>query len=171
VYYEREQLPFEYHNAPEKTRAAQHPEHPLWTTVGDLGYVDEDGYLFLTDRKSFMIISGGVNIYPQEVENVLVMHPEVADVAVIGVAHPEMGEEVKAVVQPADGVAAGPELEAELISYVRERIAHYKAPRTVDFVDTLPRTPAGKLAKGPLRLAHTELASERYRTEEAARSR
>jgi long-chain acyl-CoA synthetase len=170
VYYEREQLPFEYHNDPEKTRAAQHPEHPLWTTVGDLGYVDEDGYLFLTDRKSFMI-SGGVNIYPQEVENVLVMHPEVADVAVIGVAHPEMGEEVKAVVQPADGVAAGPELEAELISYVRERIAHYKAPRTVDFVDTLPRTPAGKLAKGPLRLAHTELASERYRTEEAARSR
>ena len=110
VYFERDEVPFEYHNDPEKTCAAQHPEHSLWTTVGDLGYVDEDGYLFLTDRKSFtMIISGGVNIYPQEVENVLVMHPKVADVAVIGVVQPEMGEEVKAVVQPAEGAEAGPE--------------------------------------------------------------
>jgi long-chain acyl-CoA synthetase len=151
VYFEREVLPFEYHNDPAKTRAAQHPEHPTWTAVGDLGYVDEDGYLFLTDRKSFMIISGGVNIYPQEVEDVLVMHDAVADVAVIGVPHEEMGEQVKAVVQLAEGVEAGPELEQELIEYVKARIARFKAPRSVDFVDQLPRTPTGKLVKGELR--------------------
>ena len=96
-------VPFEYHNDPEKTRAAQHPEHPTWTTIGDLGYVDEDGYLFLTDRKAFMIISGGVNIYPQEIEDVLTLHPAVLDVAVIGVPDEEMGESVSAVVQPAPG--------------------------------------------------------------------
>ncbi|GAA5129603.1 acyl-CoA synthetase [Haloechinothrix salitolerans] len=151
VYFERDELPFEYHNDPEKTRQAQHPEHPNWTTVGDVGYVDEDGYLFLTDRKSFMIISGGVNIYPQEVEDVLTLHPKVYDVGVIGVPDPEMGEQVKAVVQPASGVTADAELERELISYVRERIAHYKAPRSVDFLDELPRTPTGKLVKRKLR--------------------
>jgi long-chain acyl-CoA synthetase len=150
VYFERETLPFVYHNDPEKTRAAQHPQHPNWTAVGDLGYLDEDGYLYLTDRKAFMIISGGVNIYPQEIESVLALHPKVFDVGVIGVPDEEMGEQVKAVVQPAPGVRTGPEVEQELIEYVRERMAHYKAPRTVDFVDDLPRTPTGKLVKGEL---------------------
>ena len=151
VYFERDRLPFEYHNDPTKTAAAQHPSHPSWTTVGDLGYVDADGYLYLADRKSFMIISGGVNIYPQEVENVLALHPAVHDVAVIGVPHSEMGEEVKAVVQPTDGVSGSDSLATELIDYVRDRIAHFKAPRSVDFVDELPRTPTGKLLKNGLK--------------------
>jgi long-chain acyl-CoA synthetase len=154
VYFEREEVPFVYHNDPNKTRAAQHPEHETWTTVGDLGYVDGDGYLYLTDRKAFTIISGGVNIYPQEVEDVLTMHPSIRDVAVIGVPDPEMGEQVKAVVQPAQGVDTGPELEQELIEHVKARLARYKAPRSVDFVDTLPRTPTGKLRKGDLRAAY-----------------
>jgi long-chain acyl-CoA synthetase len=151
VYFERDALPFQYHNDPGKTRKAQHPLHPTWTTTGDIGHVDEDGFLFLTDRRSFMIISGGANIYPQEAENVLTMHPAVQDVAVIGVPDPEMGESVKAVVQPATGVDPSPELERELIDYVRERIAHYKAPRSVDFLSELPRTPTGKLIKGTLK--------------------
>ena len=151
IYFERDERPFEYHNDPEKTAGATHPDHPTWTTTGDLGFLDEDGYLFLTDRKAFMIISGGVNIYPREVEDVLVTHPAVLDVAVIGVPDPEMGESVKAIVQPAPGVDAGPELERELIAFVRERIAHYKAPRSVDFTDFLPRTPTGKLVKQELR--------------------
>ncbi|HTK65226.1 MAG TPA: acyl-CoA synthetase, partial [Pseudonocardia sp.] len=103
VYWERDEVPFVYHNDDEKTKSSQHPEHPTWTTLGDIGHVDEDGFLFLTDRKSFMIISGGVNIYPQETENVLALHPAVHDVAVIGVPDPEMGESVKAFVQPAPG--------------------------------------------------------------------
>ncbi|MGW0036997.1 acyl-CoA synthetase [Gordonia sp. NPDC003376] len=147
VYFEREARPFEYHNDPEKTRAAEHPEHSNWTTVGDLGFVDDDGYLFLTDRKAFMIISGGVNIYPQEVENVLTLHPDIFDVAVIGVPDPEMGQEVKAVVQLRAGVAGSADLAAQIIDYTRDRIAHFKAPRTVDFVDELPRTATGKLVK------------------------
>lgn len=151
VYFERDRLPFEYHDDPAKTAEAQHPDHPSWTTVGDLGYVDDDGYLYLADRKSFMIISGGVNIYPQEVESVLALHPAVHDVAVIGVPHPEMGEQVKAVIQLADGVAGSDALAAELIDYVRDRVAHFKAPRTVAFVDELPRTPTGKLLKGTLK--------------------
>jgi fatty-acyl-CoA synthase len=151
IYFERDVLPFQYHNDPAKTRAAQHPEHPTWTAVGDLGYVDEDGFLFLTDRKAFMIISGGVNIYPQEIEDVLTMHPIVADVAVIGVPHEEMGEQVKAVVKLADGIEPSPALEEELIEYVKGRIARFKAPRSVDFVEELPRTPTGKLVKGELR--------------------
>ncbi|WP_263247999.1 acyl-CoA synthetase [Saccharopolyspora rosea] len=150
VYFEREEQAFEYLGDPEKTRAARHPAHSGWATVGDLGYLDEDGFLYLTDRKAFLIISGGVNIYPQEVENVLAPHPAVLDVAVIGVPDEEMGESVKAVVQPAPGAAPGPELERELIEHVRARLAHYKAPRSVEFVDALPRTPTGKLVKGKL---------------------
>ncbi|MGN9818133.1 acyl-CoA synthetase [Streptomyces sp. SD11] len=154
VYFEREELPFHYHNDEARTRQAQHPEHPNWTTTGDIGHVDEDGYLFLTDRKAFTIISGGVNIYPQEIEDCLTLHPDVADVAVIGVPDAEMGEAVKAVVQPAPDAIPGPRLERELLDFVRDRIAHYKAPRSVDFTDALPRTPTGKLAKSRLRKAY-----------------
>ncbi|HUR72876.1 MAG TPA: acyl-CoA synthetase [Sporichthya sp.] len=164
VYFERAELlgkgglPFRYHNDDERTKSAQHPAHPTWGTVGDLGYVDEDGYLFLTDRKAFLIISGGVNIYPQEVENVLALHPAVHDVAVVGVPDAEMGESVAAYVELPPGVDGSPELAAELRTFVRSRIAHYKAPRTVTFVDSLPRTPTGKLVKGRLgRLADDAL--------------
>ncbi|MBF6183837.1 acyl-CoA synthetase [Nocardia farcinica] len=151
VYFEREDVPFAYHNDPAKTADAVHPDHPTWTTTGDIGYVDDEGYLFLTDRKAFMIISGGVNIYPQEIEDALALHPKVFDVAVIGVPDEEMGESVKAVVQPAPGADPGPDLAAELRDYLRERIAHYKVPRSFDFADDLPRTPTGKLVKGKLR--------------------
>lgn len=136
---------FHYHNAPEKTAEAINAKG--WGTLGDVGYVDEDGYLFLTDRKSFMIITGGVNVYPQETENLLIGHPKVADVAVIGVPNEEFGEEVKAVVQPANWADIGPELEAELIAFARENIARVKCPRTVDFEKELPRLPTGKLYK------------------------
>jgi acyl-CoA synthetase (AMP-forming)/AMP-acid ligase II len=136
--------PVAYHNAPEKTAEAQ-GEHGA--TFGDIGYIDEDGYLFLTDRASYMIISGGVNVYPQETENVLVMHEKVADVAVIGVPHEELGEAVKAVVQPKDWADAGPELEAELIEYCRQRLSHIKCPRSIDFDPELPRHDTGKLYK------------------------
>src|SRR5215469_6636158 len=151
VYFESEEIPFSYHNDPEKTRAVQHRDHPNWTTLGDIGYLDEDGFLFLTDRKAFTIISGGVNIYPQETENVLALHPAVYDVAVIGVPDPEMGETVAAFVQPAPGAVPGPELEREIIAFVKSRIAGFKAPRTVRFVDSLPRSEAGKLMKGELK--------------------
>jgi long-chain acyl-CoA synthetase len=156
IWFERDEMPFGYHNDPEKTREAQHPQHPTWSTVGDLGYVDEDGYLYLTDRKAFMIISGGTNIYPQEVEDCLTMHPQVLDVAVIGVPDEDMGEQVKAVVQLPPGVEGGPELERELIDFVRSRIAHYKAPRSVDFVDELPRSATGKLVKHRLKARYRE---------------
>ncbi len=136
--------PVAYHNAPEKT-AEVTGEHG--TTFGDIGYVDEEGYLFLTDRASYMIISGGVNVYPQETENILIMHPKVADVAVIGVPNEELGEEVKAVVQPKDWAEAGPALEAELIAWCRERLSHIKCPRSVDFDPELPRHDTGKLYK------------------------
>ncbi|WP_018179383.1 acyl-CoA synthetase [Jongsikchunia kroppenstedtii] len=151
IYFEREEMPFAYHNDPGKTAAAQHPEHANWATTGDVGYLDDDGYLYLTDRKSFMIISGGVNIYPQEAENVLIGHPAVYDVGVIGVPDEELGEQVKACVQLEPGFEASDELAAELIDFTRERLAHYKAPKSVDFVDDLPRTPTGKLVKGKLR--------------------
>ncbi|MFI9560631.1 acyl-CoA synthetase [Nonomuraea endophytica] len=144
-------LTFEYHGDPGKTRAAQDPGGRGWTTLGDIGYLDEEGFLYLTDRRSYMIISGGVNIYPQESENVLVIHPKVADVAVFGVPDEEMGEQVKAVVQPADMNEAGPALEAELIAYCRERLAHFKCPKSVDFREELPRHPTGKLYKRLLR--------------------
>ncbi|WP_280474850.1 acyl-CoA synthetase, partial [Nocardia asiatica] len=151
VYFERDEVPFAYHNDPAKTAEAVHPGHPTWTTTGDIGYVDEEGYLFLTDRKAFMIISGGVNIYPQEVEDALALHPKVLDVAVIGVPDAEMGESVMAVVQAAPGAEPGSALAAELRDYLRDRIAHYKVPRSFDFADDLPRTPTGKLVKGKLR--------------------
>ncbi len=150
VYFERETRPFEYHNDPAKTAEATHPRHDTWTAVGDLGYLDEDGYLFLTDRKAFTIISGGVNIYPAEVEAVLTLHPDIYDVAVIGVPDDEMGQQVKAVVQLKDPSAASDELAQQLIDYTRERIAHFKAPRSVDFIAEIPRLPTGKLVKREL---------------------
>ncbi|HTX29594.1 MAG TPA: acyl-CoA synthetase [Streptosporangiaceae bacterium] len=156
VYFERDEIPFAYHNDPDKTRAAQHPKHPAWTTLGDIGHVDEDGFLFLTDRKAFTIISGGVNIYPQETENVLALHPAVYDVAVIGVPDQEMGESVAAFVQPAPGVVPGPELEQEIIAFVKSKIAGFKAPRTVRFVDHLPRSEAGKLMKTELKAKYAK---------------
>jgi long-chain acyl-CoA synthetase len=140
---------FEYFKDPEKTASVSN-EHG-WRSLGDMGYVDEDGYLYLTDRSTFMIVSGGVNIYPQEAENLLVMHPKLVDAAVFGVPNDEFGEEVKAVVQPVDGVTCGPELEAELIAYCRARLAAYKCPRTVEFEPELPRDPNGKLYKRRIR--------------------
>ncbi|TYL55987.1 acyl-CoA synthetase [Nocardioides sp. BGMRC 2183] len=154
IYFERPEYDgpsFSYHKDPEKTASTQHPTHPNWTTVGDLGYLDDDGFLYLTDRKAFMIISGGVNIYPQEVEDLLTLHPAVQDIAVIGVPDEEMGERVVAFVQPADGAPAHDTLAAELIAYARERIAHFKIPREVHFRAELPRTPTGKMVKGRLR--------------------
>jgi long-chain acyl-CoA synthetase len=139
---------FEYHRDPEKTEAGRHDG---FFTVGDVGYLDEDGYLFLCDRKADMIISGGVNIYPAEIESALFAHPKVADVAVFGVPDAEWGEQVKAVVEPVEGATAGPDLERELIEFCRERLAGYKCPRTVDFIDEMPREPTGKLLKRTLR--------------------
>jgi acyl-CoA synthetase (AMP-forming)/AMP-acid ligase II len=141
--------PFEYHNDPEKTAATRSRQG--WSTVGDMGYVDEEGYLYLTDRKANMIISGGVNIYPQEAENVLITHPLVADVAVFGVPNEEFGEEVKAVVQLVDASAAGPSTERELIDFCRRHLAKLKCPRSIDFETQLPRTETGKLLKRQLR--------------------
>jgi fatty-acyl-CoA synthase len=142
-------LSFEYHNAPEKTAESRNERG--WTTVGDVGYLDADAYLYLTDRKADMIISGGVNIYPQEAENVLVTHTAVADAAVFGIPHPELGEEVMGVVQVTVGASPNPELKADLLSYCHQRLAKYKCPRTIDFVDQLPREPTGKLYKRLLR--------------------
>ncbi len=136
---------FEYHGDETKTAESRHPKG--WSTLGDVGKLDEDGFLYLTDRKAYMIISGGVNIYPQEAENVLTVHPKVFDVAVIGVPNEDFGEEVKAIVQVADGVQPGPDLERELITYCRNQLADVKCPRSVDFRDELPRHPTGKLYK------------------------
>ena len=151
VYFERDESPFEYHGDPAKTRSSHHPEHPTWSTFGDIGYLDSGGYLYLTDRLAFTIISGGVNIYPAEIESCLIMHPKVADVAVFGLPDPEMGEYVHAVVQPAAGAGESPELAEELRGYMRERLAGYKVPRMVDFRGELPRAATGKLYKRQLR--------------------
>jgi acyl-CoA synthetase (AMP-forming)/AMP-acid ligase II len=140
---------FEYHNAPEKTAGSRTREG--WSTLGDIGYVDAEGYLYLTDRKANMIISGGVNIYPQEAENLLVTHPKVADVAVFGIPNVDFGEEVKAVVQPVDMADAGPELERELIEFCQSQLSKLKCPRSIDFEAELPRHPTGKLYKRLLR--------------------
>lgn len=136
---------FKYHNEPEKTdKAYAKSGH---STVGDIGYMDEEGYLYLTDRKNFTIISGGVNIYPQEIENCIINHPKVADVAVFGIPHEEFGQEVKAVVQPKNWSEAGPDLEGELLDFCRSKLARIKVPRSVDFDKELPRKDNGKLYK------------------------
>ncbi len=142
-------MEFEYHNDAEKTASVTNDRG--WRTLGDIGHLDDDGYLYLTDRQAHMVISGGVNIYPQESENVLCGHRAVADVAVIGVPDPEMGEAVKAVVQLVDDALASDELAAELLAYCRAALASYKCPRSVEFVDALPRDDNGKLYKRQLR--------------------
>jgi long-chain acyl-CoA synthetase len=139
---------FEYHNDPEKTARAYNDRG--WATLGDIGHLDEDGYLFLTDRRNFMIISGGVNIYPQEIENLLITHPKVADVAVVGEPDDEMGERVIAVVQPAPGVEPGDELARELGDHSRAALGSVKTPKRFDFRDELPREATGKLLKSRL---------------------
>ena len=140
---------FSYHNDPDRT--AQSRNKQGWTTLGDIGRLDGEGYLYLTDRKSFMIISGGVNIYPQEIEDMILTHPGVADVAVIGVPNPDFGEEVKAVVQPMRMADAGPEMEEEILALCRDILSKIKVPRSVDFEESLPRLPTGKLLKRLLR--------------------
>jgi acyl-CoA synthetase (AMP-forming)/AMP-acid ligase II len=148
IYFESESV-FEYHGDAEKTSSSRNSKG--WSTLGDVGWMDEDGYLYLTDRKSFMIISGGVNIYPQEIENHLVTHPRVQDVAVIGGPHEEMGEEVIAVIQPVDMSDADDDFRDELVSYAREKLSGVKIPRRIDFLAELPRHDTGKLYKRLLR--------------------
>jgi len=143
---------FEYHGDPAKT--AESRNRHGWTTLGDVGWLDEEGYLYLTDRKSFMIISGGVNIYPQEIENLLITHPKVADAAVVGAPDEEMGEKVVAVIQPMDWAADHEALRAELSAYTRQNLSHVKAPRQIDFMQELPRHPTGKLYKRLIRDAY-----------------
>lgn len=143
--------PPNYHNAPDKNKDALNPKHPEWSSLGDIGKVNEEGFLFLTDRKAFMIISGGVNIYPQETENILITHPKVADCAVIGVPDPEFGEAVKAVVQPMPGEAHSPELAEELMAFCLANLSKLKCPKSIDFDPELPRHPTGKLYKRLIR--------------------
>ncbi len=142
--------PFHYHNDPEKTSEVTSSDGSM-TTVNDVGYVDNDGYLHLTDRKTFMIISGGVNIYPQECENLLITHPKIADAAVFGVPNPDLGEEVKAVVQVMPGIEPSAALVEELLAFCREHLSRQKVPRSIDFEAELPRLPTGKLYKRLLR--------------------
>jgi long-chain acyl-CoA synthetase len=148
VYFDMGPVAFVYHNDPEKT--AESRDRHGWVTVGDVGYLNEDGYLFLTDRKHHMIISGGVNIYPQEAENLLVTHPKVLDAAVFGIPDAEMGQRVKGVVQTVDQVDATEVFAEELLAWLRERLAHYKCPRSISFEAQLPRTDTGKLYKQEL---------------------
>ena len=143
---------FEYHGDPAKTADSRNKHG--WTTLGDVGWVDEEGFLYLTDRKSFMIISGGVNIYPQELENLLITHPKVADAAVVGAPDEEMGEKVVAVIQPLDYADAGDALRAELMAFCRANLSGVKAPRQIDFSPELPRHPTGKLYKRLIRDAY-----------------
>ncbi len=141
---------FEYFNDPQRTAQSRSADGTM-TTVGDVGYVDDDGFLYLTDRSTFMIISGGVNIYPQECENLLVTHPKVADAAVFGVPNEDLGEEVKAVVQLMPGIEPEPAIEAELMAFCQQHLAKLKCPRSVEFDPALPRLPTGKLYKKGLR--------------------
>lgn len=147
--------PFEYHNDPDKTAASRHPDRP-WSTIGDVGYVDDEGYLFLTDRKSFMILSGGVNIYPAEIEALLLTHEAVEDAAVFGIPNEDFGEEVKAVIQPRAGHAPTPALAAGIMAFCRANLSHVKCPRTVDFIAEMPRGDNGKLYKKVLRAPYWE---------------
>jgi long-chain acyl-CoA synthetase len=142
--------PFEYFKDPERTQASRSADGTM-TTVGDVGYVDADGFVYLTDRSTFMIVSGGVNVYPQECENLLITHPLVADAAVFGVPNEDLGEEVKAVVQPMPGVVADDSFARSLIDFCHEHLARVKCPRSVEFMDQLPRLPTGKLYKRSLR--------------------
>jgi len=150
---------FSYHKDPERTAEAYNAQG--WATVGDIGRLNEAGFLFLTDRKSNMIISGGVNVYPQETENVLIMHPSVFDVAVIGTPHEDLGEEVRAVVQLKEGIEPSADLKAQLIAYCREQLSPIKCPRVVDFRTELPREPNGKLLKRRLRDEYRALHDKR----------
>lgn len=145
---------FHYYGEPEKTAGARHPEHPNWTSLGDLGRLDEDGYLYLADREKFMIIAGGVNIYPQEIEDAMLLHPQVQDVAVFGVPNEDLGEEVKAVVQLVDPAMAGDDMVRELLEHCSIHLAKFKWPRSIDFLEEFPRSPTGKLYKAPLRDAY-----------------
>ncbi|MHB8264148.1 MAG: AMP-binding protein [Acidimicrobiales bacterium] len=148
IYFENP-VPFSYHKDPQKTATSRNGKG--WTTLGDIGYIDDEGYLYLTDRKAFMIVTGGVNVYPQEAENLLITHPAVMDAAVFGIPNEEFGEEVKAVVQPIDMANAGKALENELISFLKSKLADVKCPRSIDFEPDLPRHPNGKLYKQQLR--------------------
>jgi acyl-CoA synthetase (AMP-forming)/AMP-acid ligase II len=159
IWFDTPAAAFEYHGDPAKTAASRSPEG--WYNLGDVGYLDDDGYLYLTDRQSFTIISGGVNIYPQETEDVLIMHPAVADVAVFGVPNDDLGEEVKAVVQLLDPSAAGADLAAELLAFCRTQLAAFKCPRSIDFDEALPRQDSGKLYK--------RLLKDRYWGDRASR--
>ncbi|WP_416899138.1 MAG: acyl-CoA synthetase [Minwuia sp.] len=161
IYFEQEGEPFRYHNDPDKTAKSRHPVHPNWTTLGDVGYLDTDGFLYLTDRKTFMIISGGVNIYPRIIEDALIVHPEVTDVAVIGVPNDEFGEEVKAIVQPADPAADRGALASELAAFAKANLAGYMVPRSFDFMDELPRLPTGKLNKNDLKAPYWQQSGKR----------
>lgn len=139
--------PFSYHGSPDKTEKSRHPLHRTWTTLGDVGHLDQDGYLYLTDRVDNMIISGGVNISPREIEDTLITHPDVLDVAVFGVPNPEFGQEVKAVVQLTAGSTPGSSTATDLLAWTRERLARHKVPRSLEFTTELPRSAAGKLYK------------------------
>ncbi|KXS10186.1 AMP-dependent synthetase and ligase [Gonapodya prolifera JEL478] len=153
---------FEYHGDMKKTLESRHPKNPLWSTLGDIGCIDEEGYLFLTDRQSFMIISGGVNIYPQSVHSKLIVHPKVQDAAVIGVPDEVMGERVVAVVQPLDWSSASQDLANELTAYLRQRMSHIKVPKTIEFLRQLPRHDTGKLFKRLIRDAYWGKGSTEY---------
>ncbi len=148
VYMLRGQADFEYYKDKDKTDKARLGNY---FTVGDIGYLDEDGYLFLNDRKNDMIISGGVNIYPAEIESTVITHPKVGDVAVFGIPHDDWGEEVKAVIEPIEGVAPGAELTDEILDWARDKLAKYKTPRSIDYIEEMPRDPNGKLYKRKLR--------------------
>jgi long-chain acyl-CoA synthetase len=147
--------PFEYFDDPERTARARSADGTL-ATVGDIGCVDADNFVYLTDRATFMIISGGVNIYPQETENLLITHPKVGDAAVFGIPDEDLGEQVKGVVELMPGIEPGPATERELIDFCLASLAKRKCPRSIDFIDKMPRSPTGKLYKNLLRQPYWE---------------
>ncbi|HRE00563.1 MAG TPA: acyl-CoA synthetase, partial [Ilumatobacteraceae bacterium] len=160
VYFELPGPAFVYHGDPDRTRDTRNPLHDRWTTIGDIGHVDHEGYLYLTDRRAFTIISGGVNIYPREIEDCLIMHPSIADVAVFGIPDADMGEAVHASIELARDVTPTADLDAALIAFARQRLAGFKVPRSIDYVKSLPRMPTGKLDKQPLRERYWRQAPE-----------